>query len=195
LGIPQASGHKRQTGSITKANYSFYITYQDYPDEKGHDIMSVPTLTQSPNAFQQPRKPRPILWIVLVSIIGVLLFAALVGASAFFALHTFFQQTDQPVPVAGNYYLALMTQDYAKAYADLDSQATINGQQVDEQTFINMAKAADAQRGRVLGYSIMGDGSGSSFTMSVQRGGQSYQVHLQLKLEGNAWKIISADSM
>jgi hypothetical protein len=157
--------------------------------------MSVPTLTQSPNAFQQPRKSRPMLWIVLGSTIGVLLFAALVGASAFFALRTFFQQTDQPVPVAGNYYLALMTQDYAKAYADLDSQATINGQQVDEQTFINMAKAADAQRGRVLGYSIMGNDSGSSFTMTVQRGGQSYQVHLQLKLEGNAWKIISADSM
>ena len=157
--------------------------------------MSVPTLTQSPNAFQQPRKSRPLLWIILGSTIGVLLLAALIGASAFFALHTFFQQTDQPVPVAANYYLALMTQDYAKAYADLDSQATINGQQVDEPTFINMAKAADAQRGRVSGYSMMGDGSGSSFTLSVQRGGRSYQVHLQLKLEGSAWKIISADSI
>jgi hypothetical protein len=195
LGIPQASGHKRQTGSITKANYSFYITYQDHPDEKGHYNMSVPTLTQSPNAFQQPRKSRPLLWIILGSTIGVLLLAALIGASAFFALHTFFQQTDQPVPVAANYYLALMTQDYAKAYADLDSQATINGQQVDEPTFINMAKAADAHRGRVSGYSMMGDGSGSSFTLSVQRGGRSYQVHLQLKLEGSTWKIISADSI
>ncbi len=76
--------------------------------------MSVPTLTKSPNAFQQPRKSHPMLWIVLGSTIGVLLFAALVGASAFFALRTFFQQTDQPVPVAGNYYLALMTQDLRK---------------------------------------------------------------------------------
>jgi hypothetical protein len=157
--------------------------------------MSVPTLTQSPNASQQPRQSRPLLWIVLGSTIGVLLFAALVGASAFFALHTFFQQTDQPIPVAGNYYLALMTRDYAKAYADLDSQATINGQQVDEQTFSNLAQAADAQRGRVFGYSMMGDGSGSSLTVTVQRGGQSYQVHLQLKQEGSAWKIISADGI
>ncbi len=157
--------------------------------------MSVPTLTQSPNSSQQPGKSRPLLWIILGSTIGVLLLTAFVGASAFFALHSFFQQTDQPVPVAGNYYLALMTQDYTKAYADLDSQATINGQQVDEQTFINLAKAVDAQRGRVFGYSIEGDGSGSSLTMTVQRGGHSYQVHLQLKQDGSAWKIISADGI
>lgn len=157
--------------------------------------MSVPTFTQSPNFTERPRQTRPILWIVLGSTIGVLLLTMLIGASAFFALRTFFQQTDQPVPVAGNYYLALMTQDYAKAYADLAIQVTINGQQVDEQTFINMAKAADAQRGRVFGYSIMGNGSGSSLTVTVQRVGQSYQVHLQLKQEGSAWKIISADGI
>lgn len=157
--------------------------------------MSVPTITQTPNASQQPRQSRPLLWIILGSTIGVLLFAALVAGSAFFALHAFFQQTDQPVPVAGNYYLAFMTQDYAKAYADLDSQATINGQHVDEQTFINLATAADAQKGKVFGYSMMGDGSGSSLTVTVQRGGHSYQVHLQLKQEGSGWKIISADGI
>ena len=66
--------------------------------------MSVPTFTQSPNYnySPQPRKSRTWLWIVLGSAIGVLLFSALVAGSAFFALHTFFQQTDQPVPVVAS---------------------------------------------------------------------------------------------
>src|SRR5260370_4702086 len=116
--------------------------------------MSVPTFTQSPNYSQQPRKSRTWLWIVLGSTIGVLLFTALVAGSGFFALHTFFQQTDQPVPVAASYGLALMRQDYASAYTDLDSQATISGQQVDQQSFTIRATSADTQYGNVSGYSI-----------------------------------------
>jgi hypothetical protein len=157
--------------------------------------MPVPTFTQSPNSSPQPRQSHRTLWIVLGSAIGVLVFAALVTGAVFVALHTFFQQTDQPVPVAANYGLAFMRQDYASAYADLDSQATINGQKVDEQTFRNLATTADAQKGKVTGYSLDGSNSTSLFTMTVHRGGRNYQVHLQLKLEGSGWKIISVDGI
>ncbi len=158
--------------------------------------MSVPTFTQSPNFRQQPRQSRRRLWIVLGSIIGVILFAALVAGSAFFALHTFFQQTDQPIPVAANYGLALVRQDYAKAFTDLDSHANINGQQVDQQSFNTLATTADTQYGKVSGYSIDPSLQGndpSRLTITVHRGDRIYQVHLQLQLEGSAWKIISAD--
>jgi hypothetical protein len=157
--------------------------------------MPVPTFTQSPNSSPQPRQSHRTLWIVLGSAIGVLVFAALVTGAVFVALHTFFQQTDQPVPVAANYGLAFMRQDYASAYADLDSQATINGQKVDEQTFRHLATTADAQQGKVTGYSLDGSNSASLFTMTVHRGGRNYQVHLQLKLEGSVWKIISVDGI
>lgn len=154
--------------------------------------MSLPNYAPVP--FQR-RRTRTRLWIVLGSIVGVLVFAALVTGAVFVALHTFFQQTDQPTPVAASYYLAFMTQDYPKAYAELDSQATINGQKVDEQTFRHLATAADAQKGKVTGYSLDSSNSASLFTVTVYRGGQNYTVHLQLKLEGSVWKIISADGI
>src|SRR5712692_4996004 len=119
--------------------------------------MSVPTFTQSPNYSSQPRKSRTWLWIVLGSTIGVLLFAALVAGSAFFALHTFFQQTNQPVPVAASYGLALMRQDYVSAFADLDSQATINGQQVwDVVKTLHQIKIEEKHMKRLFSQSIVG---------------------------------------
>jgi len=162
--------------------------------------MSVPTITQSPNYnySPQPRKSRTWLWIVLGSAIGVLLFSALVAGSAFFALHTFFQQTDQPVPVVASYGLSFMRQDYATAYTNLDSQATINGQQVDQQSFTALATSADEHYGKVSGYSIdpaLQGNDPSHRTITVHRGNRNYQIHLQLKLEGNDWKIISADGV
>ncbi len=162
--------------------------------------MSVSTITQSPNYIysQQPKKSRTLLWIVLGSAIGVLLFSALVAGSAFFALHTFFQQTDQPVPVVASYGLAFIRQDYANAYTDLDSRATINGQQVDQQAFTALATSADAHYGKVSEYSIDPSLQGndpSHMTITVRRGDRTYQIHLQLKLEGNDWKISSTDGI
>jgi hypothetical protein len=162
--------------------------------------MSVPTITQSPNYnySPQPRKPRTWLWIVLGSAIGVLLFSALVAGNTFFALHTFFQQTDQPVPVVASYGLAFIRQDYANAYTNLDSQASINGQQVDQQSFTALATSADTHYGKVSEYNIDPSLQGndpSHMTITVHRGDHSYQIHLQLKLEGNDWKIINADGV
>jgi hypothetical protein len=152
--------------------------------------MSLPK--DAPVPFQRRRTQ---LWMVLGSSVGVLVFAALVTGAVFVALHTFLQQTDQPARVAASYYQAFMTQDYPKAYAELESQANINGQKVHEQTFRHLATTADAQQGRVTGYSLDSRNSASLFTVTVHRGGQNDTVHLQLKLEGSGWKIISADGI
>jgi hypothetical protein len=113
-------------------------------------------------------------------------------------VRSFFQQTDQSLPVIASYGLDFMRQDYTDAYTHLDSQATINGQQVDQQTFIALATAADTRYGKVSGFSIDSplQGNDPSFvTITVHRSDQNYQIHLQLKLEGNAWKIVSADGV
>ena len=160
--------------------------------------MSVPTITQPTNYSQQPRKSRMWLWIVLGSLIGVLLFTALVAGSAFFAVRSYFQQTDQSLPVVASYGLDLIRQDYTDAFAKLDSQATINGQQVDQQSFIALATAADTRYGTVSGYSIDSPLQGNDpthVTITVHRSNHNYQIHLLLKLEGNDWKIISSDGV
>ena len=160
--------------------------------------MSAPTITQAPNYSQQPQKSRTWLWIVLGSAIGVLLFTAVVAGSAFFAVHTFFQQTDQSLPVVASYGLDFIRQDYTGAYTHLDNQATINGQQVDQQTFTALANAADTRYGKVSGYSIdtpLQGNDPSHVTVTVHRSNQTYKIHLQLKLVGNDWKIVSADGV
>lgn len=160
--------------------------------------MSVPTISQFPNYSQQSRKSRTWLWIIPGIAIGALLFTALVAGSAFFAVRSFFQQTDQSLPVVASYGLDFMRQDYTDAYTKLDSKATINGQQVNQQSFIALVSSADTHNGKVSGYSIDSPLQGSDpsrVTITVHRSNQNYQIHLQLKLEGNDWKIISADGV
>jgi hypothetical protein len=128
--------------------------------------------------------------IVLVS----LAFSLLVVTGVVVGLTTFFNTTSEPTPVAANYYLAIMAHDYAKAYTDLDGHATINGEPIDQQTFVTLAATADAQNGNVSGYSIEGNDP-SRPTITVHRGSRIYQVHLQLQQEHGVWKIISADGI
>ncbi len=160
--------------------------------------MSVPTITQTQDYSQQPHQSRIWLWIVLGCLIGVLLFTAIVAGSAFFAVRSFFQQTDQSLPAVASYGPDFMRQDYTDAYTHLDSRATINGQQVDQQLFIALATSADTRYGTVSGYSIDSPLQGNNptyVTITVHRSNQNYQIHLQLKLEGNDWKIVSEDGV
>lgn len=157
--------------------------------------MSVPTYT--PPQQQQPRQSRSSLWIGLaffgsLIVMASIAFALLVASGVFTALNIL-QQTG-PTPV--RYYLSITHQDYVQAYTLLDSHATINGQQVDEQTFAKMATDADTQHGKVTGFILNDNGNNSSqITVTVYRGHQNYQVHLHLKLEGTDWKIVSADGI
>ncbi len=111
-------------------------------------------------------------------------------------VNTFFNRTDQPVSVAAHYYEAIRNQNFAAAYADLDSKATLNGQPIDEQAFINLAKTADAQRGLLFSYGFLRQSDdGAQLNASVRRGDQSYTVHLQLQQAGDRWKIVSMDGL
>jgi hypothetical protein len=165
--------------------------------------MSIPNYVQPPVYTQQPRQSRRGLWMALgiagglIVIMGVV-FSLLLATGVIVGLNAFFQTTSEPTPVAAHYYLNIMTHDYAKAYADLDSNATINGERVDLQSFITMASASDAQNGSVSGYSIDDALQGSDpshLTITVHRGARTYEVHLQLQQEGSAWKIVSADGI
>lgn len=155
----------------------------------------------TPNYAQpQTKSSRQPLWIILAAVGGFIVVSSmflmlLVTTGVFVGLNTFFHETDQPTPVAAHYYLSIMEQNYTQAYADLDSHATINGQQLDQQAFVQRASAADAQNGRVRGYVIDTPGNDpSQMTLTIQRN-SSYTVHLQLKQEGNVWKIISVDGI
>ena len=111
-------------------------------------------------------------------------------------MNTFFNRTDRPESVTAHYYEAIQNQYYAAAYADLDNQATLNGQSLGEQAFINLAKAADAQRGALFSYGLLRQaGDGTQLNASLRRGDRSYTVHLQLQPVGNRWKIISLDGL
>lgn len=161
--------------------------------------MSVPNYVQPANYRQQPGKSRRRFWMIFgiaasLIVLVCLAFTLLVVTGVVVGLTTFFNTTSEPTPVAANYYLAIMTHDYAKAYTDLDSHAAVNGRQVDQQTFVTLATSVDAQNGNVTGYTIEGNDP-SHPTITVHRGARVYQVHLQLQQENGAWKIISADGI
>jgi hypothetical protein len=110
--------------------------------------------------------------------------------------NTIINRTDQPVSVAAHYYEAIRNQNYATAYADLDSHATLNGQSLDEQAFITLATTADTQQGSLFSYGLLRQlGDGAQFNVSLRRSDQSYTVHIQLQQEGNIWKIVSMDGL
>ncbi len=160
--------------------------------------MSVPTYAPPSNYGQERKQSRRKLWLIigaasLVTIIGFVLIVAIATNSA---MNAFFNKTDSPVSVAANYYQSMLHQDYVQAYKDLDRNATINGQRVDQQAFNTLAHEAVAQNGLVYGYDIEVQGNNPAhLVVTVKRLNRSYQVHLQLKQEGNAWKIISADGI
>ncbi|WP_165423248.1 DUF3828 domain-containing protein [Ktedonosporobacter rubrisoli] len=60
----------------------------------------------------------------------------------------------------------------------------------------------DASKGKVSSTSITSTNistdngtNTATFTVSVQRNGQPYNVHLELKQEGNNWKIVNLDNI
>lgn len=140
--------------------------------------MSVPTYTQ-----QQTRRSRRTLWIV----VGTLVALALIGFIAIVWLRASSEVNSlkQTGSIPERYYLNIMSSDYTTAFSFLVNNATINGQMVDQQAFTRLAKAVDAQYG-----------DAAQVTATVTRGGsRSYDVHLVLKQENGAWKIVSADGI
>ena len=105
-------------------------------------------------------------------------------------------QQDQPTLVAIHFYEALRNQRYAQAYADLTGQAVLNGQSIDEQTFISLVTQADSQHGTVLAYNLLAaEGDAAGFNATLKRGSGSYTQHIHLERNGEVWKIGSIDGL
>ncbi len=137
-------------------------------------------------------------WMLIGGLIVLVVMASglLVATRLTTVMTTFFNRTDDPVSVAANFYEAIRNQNYTTAYADLDSQVTLNGQPLDEQSFVKLAQAADAQQGLLFTYGLLRQsGDGTQFNASLRRGDQAYTVHIQLQQVGARWKITSIDGL
>jgi hypothetical protein len=153
--------------------------------------MSMPTYDQPQ---QQSRRSRRMLYILVGAIAALILigFGAFVWVTVSSALNSLKQNGSIPE----RYYLNIMSGDYTRASTYLDSNATIDGQPVgNQQAFIRLAKAADAQNGTVHGVTFNIDSDATNVTVTVSRGSRSYDVHLVLKQENGTWKIVSADGI
>ena len=154
--------------------------------------MSVPTYAEPQQ--QQSRRSRRALYILVGAVAALVLigFGAYVWVTVSSTLNNLKQNGSTPV----RYYLNIMSGDYTTASTYLDSNATIKGQPVgDQQAFIRLAKAADAQYGTVHGISFSSESDASNVTVTVSRGTRSYDVHLVLRQENGTWKIVSADGI
>ena len=138
------------------------------------------------------------LWIVIgmASVILMVGFVVGIGMKISTTLSAVMGRTDKPASVALHFAEALRTQSYGVAFADLDINARFNGQVLEQDAFIKMAQDADSERGSVLFYGLLPDENDSAqFSIKLQRGNQSYTIHVRLQPVSNGWKIGSIDSL
>jgi hypothetical protein len=140
--------------------------------------------------------------LLITGLVGIVIVLAVIGLSTYVinrvntTVTALFNRTDVPEYVAAHYYEALHNRDYATAFGDLDSQATLDGQRLDESAFIKDATDADTQHGALFSYGLLRQsGDGAQLNASLRRGDQSYTVHLQLQQFGDRWKIVSMDGL
>jgi hypothetical protein len=95
-----------------------------------------------------------------------------------------------------SFYQAIEAQNYDLAYSYLDANATIaNGQKLTQQTFTQLAQSRDNQFGPVTSFDLLLNSSDpTQVIMTITRkSGFRYHAHLQVKQEGNGWKILTLD--
>lgn len=152
--------------------------------------MSVPTYAEPQ---QQSRRSRRMLYI-LVGVVAALVLIGF-GAYVWVTVASTLNDLKQNGSIPERYYLNIMSGDYTTASIYLDSNATIDGQPVNQQAFIRLAKAADARYGTVHGITFNIESDATNVTATVSRGSRTYDVHLVLRQENGNWKIVSADGI
>ena len=150
-----------------------------------------------PYAPEPPKKSHRRLWMTL-GIVGIVLVLFVCGGCVTASVFGFryFQQNIGAALVAAQYYEALKEQKYALAYSYVDANASIEDQHVSLATFTRMAQTADTTRGKVTQYTpatFTEPGNTATVMIKVTRNKQTYPVRLQLKREGNDWKIVNAN--
>lgn len=149
----------------------------------------------------RPKKSRRRLFIILGILLGMVLLIIAAGIVGLVALVNSPAKT-----VVQDYYAAVKSQDYARAYSYLDIQTlTLNGQQqqASPAVYTQVAQIVDQQNGKVTNYNITGislnastsRGNTATVTVDVTRGGKTQEVHVQLRQEGNDWKIVGIDQL
>jgi hypothetical protein len=153
-----------------------------------------------------------LLWIIL-AIVGVVVILAIAGV-AFRSRSSVGSIPSSPGSVtsssppatvvtttgadstATQYYQAIQSQNYQKAYSFLKVQ----GQNIPatEQLYVQLASGVDTARGKVSSFAIKSTSTSNgatNITMTVTRNGKSYDVHLTLQQSGADWKIVTFDQI
>ena len=90
------------------------------------------------------------------------------------------------------YYDAIKAQNYPQAYTYLDANATdANGQKITLSSFEQMAQTMESDGGPVVSFLVAV--FPPMVVMTVIRTLMGYHAHLQVKQEGQTWKITSLD--
>jgi len=104
--------------------------------------------------------------------------------------------TDAIKATITSYYQTIEAQNYPLAYSYLDANATTaDGQKLTQQTFTQLAQSRDNLFGPVTSFDLLINSSDhTQVVMTLTRkAGLRYHAHLQVKQEGNDWKILTLD--
>lgn len=95
--------------------------------------------------------------------------------------------------IATAYYNAIKKKNYPQAYTYLDPTATDdNGKIITQSSFIQLAQSMDSEEGPVVSFDVAAFAPSVVMTVSRSHLGP-YHAHLEMKQEGNTWKITSLD--
>lgn len=95
--------------------------------------------------------------------------------------------------ITRRYYSLIEARNYAQAYTYLDAHATDpNGQVFTQQGFVQQAQSRESEAGRIVSFRVSAYTPMVIATVTRSQLGP-YHAHLQMKQEGNTWKILSLD--
>jgi hypothetical protein len=141
------------------------------------------------------------LWITLGIVGGVLILSCVACGVIGYNIAKQATNLAGPSITATQYYTYMRAQDYNKAYSFVDPNATftVGGQSIpvtDQQSFTTAAQTFDQSLGTISNVVVQPSTSTTSnVTVTVTRGGKSYDVHLTMQQVANSWKIVSADGI
>nr|BBH94651.1 hypothetical protein KTA_28500 [Thermogemmatispora argillosa] len=147
----------------------------------------------APVAPAVPRASRRHTWLVALAIsffvvaslvsCGVLLFLSFQQARQYLSLSTSSGSLSITHHVlVEDYYTALQDQNYQLAYSLLASNATVKGQHLDLNGYVQLARAQDERFGKIGSFSIQ-EVDPNHFTVTVWRDQAIYDVHVTFAAE------------
>jgi len=95
--------------------------------------------------------------------------------------------------ITRRYYSLIEARNYAQAYTYLDIHTTDpNGEIFTQQSFVQQAQFRESEAGSIVSFSVSAYTPMVIATVTRSQLGP-YHAHLQMKQEGNTWKIFSLD--